>query len=186
MMATVVNQEEANRDIPKLLTLPARVRGLSCEPLLGPIDLRNLTVPRRYGTALLDALTCDLKTHHQEVFAGPPAGTGPITWVIIGGESGRQARPLFVEWIRDIARQCREASVPYFVKQLGRQINWHGGSGPDEHWPEGAREDVVLRAPLPREDTGHGFWRVTLHDTKGGDIAEWPDDLKVRNFPEVV
>ncbi len=70
-------------------TLPAAVRFLSCEPLLGPLDLKGLL--------------------------GPQA----INWVIVGGESGPRARPMAAEWVRDIRDQCRRARVPFFFKQWG-------------------------------------------------------------------
>jgi protein gp37 len=73
-----------------------------------------------------------------------------ISWVIIGGESGPGARPLELDWIRDIREQCRRAGVACFVKQLGRV------------W---AREHLA--------------------DPKGGDMSRWPDDLRVRDMPEV-
>jgi protein gp37 len=93
---SVVNQEEADRDIPKLLALPTRVRFLSCEPLLGPIDLAH----SHTGT-----------------------GFDPVDWVIVGGESGHHARPMEVEWARSLKAQCTSAGVAFFFKQ-GSQANW--------------------------------------------------------------
>lgn len=87
--ATVVNQEEADRDITKLLAVPARVRFLSMEPLLGPVDL----------------------TRVQHLKA--------INWVIAGGESGPNARPMHPDWARSLRDQCRAASVAFFMKQMG-------------------------------------------------------------------
>lgn len=122
---SVEDQATADERIPLLLQTPAAVRFLSCEPLLGPIDLRNLEVPRRYGSGLLDAFTLDFKTHHQEVMAGPPSGHGPIDWVIAGGESGPKARPAHPDWFRSLAEQCRATGVAFFMKQMterGRKI----------------------------------------------------------------
>lgn len=82
----------------------------------------------------------------------------PIHWVIVGGESGPGARPCNIEWIRDIVRQCRAAAVPVFVKQLG---------------------SMIIRAPMPHPSDA--FLRV--RDRKGGDPAEWPEDLRVRESP---
>ena len=82
-----------------------------------------------------------------------------IHWVIVGGESGPGARPCNLKWIRDIVRQCRAAGVACFVKQLG--------SKPEE----------VVTAP----SDGHQWnRRVVLKDRKGGNPAEWPEDLRVR------
>lgn len=142
---SVEDQRSADERIPLLMRTPAAVRWLSCEPLLSAIDLRNLEIPRRYGTALLDCLTCDLKTHQQEVFAGPPAGTGPIDWVVTGGESGPGARGCDVAWIRAIVAQCLVARIPVFVKQLGAHPFGGGvaqsdskGGNPQE-WPSDLR-----------------------------------------------
>lgn len=99
--ATVVNQEEADRDIPKLLAVPARVRFLSMEPLLAPVDLTHC----RNGDRHFDALG----SH----------GLGGIHWVIAGGESGPGARPAHPDWFRSLRDQCAAAGVPFFMKQMG-------------------------------------------------------------------
>ncbi len=86
-----------------------------------------------------------------------------IDWVIVGGESGPGARPFDLAWARSIVRQCKEVDVPVFVKQLGSA-------------PVLAPGDAQgLRA----EETGR------LRSKKGGDISEWPEDLRVRQFPRV-
>lgn len=90
--ASIVNQAEADRDIPKLLAMPARVRFLSMEPLLGPVDLR---------------------------FKIQPAFHGPVDWVIVGGESGPSARPMHPGWARGLRDQCAAAGVSFLFKQWG-------------------------------------------------------------------
>ncbi len=120
---TTENQEEANRRIPALLAVPAAVHFISAEPLLGPIDLCNLVIPRRYGSGLLDAFTLDFKTHHQEVIAGPPKGHGPIDWVIGGGESGAQARPTRRSWAFSLRDQSAAAGIPFHWKQNGEFVD---------------------------------------------------------------
>ena len=95
---TVENQHWADIRIPILLDTPAAVRFLSCEPLLGPVDLRQWL---RIWTA---------------------RGSVPVRllhWVIVGGESGPRHRPFDPDWARSIVAQCREAGVSCFVKQLG-------------------------------------------------------------------
>lgn len=87
---TVENQDEADRRIPKLLDVPAKVRFLSCEPLLGSVNLRP-------GHGWL----------------GPDA----INWVITGGESGMNYRPAEPQWFRHLRDQCASASVPFLFKQ---------------------------------------------------------------------
>lgn len=94
---SVEDQQRAEERIPVLLQTPARVRFLSAEPLLGPVDLLQAAFD---GSESFSAM-------------------GGLDWVIVGGESGPRARPCNVEWIRDIVRQCGTAKVPCFVKQLG-------------------------------------------------------------------
>ncbi|QDE83270.1 DUF5131 family protein [Myxococcus xanthus] len=106
-----------------------------------------------------------------------------IGWVIVGGESGSKARPCHVEWVRNIVRQCRAAGVPCFVKQLGEvPVLREPAAGedpfiPDREWPQGTlfgnyRRVDGLNGRVPR-----------LNDKKGGDMAEWPEDLRVREVP---
>ncbi|MFP5226634.1 MAG: DUF5131 family protein [Acidobacteriota bacterium] len=83
-----------------------------------------------------------------------------ISWVIIGGESGPGARPFDIQWARDTLRQCREAGVAVFVKQLGRV-------------PFCSVQSISLESFSP------------IKDRKGGHMSEWPSDLRVREFPEV-
>jgi protein gp37 len=138
--ATVVNQEEADRDVPKLLRVPAAVRFLSIEPMLEQIDLR---LASRNDTARWDACGRDLPLRR-------------IDWVIVGGESdqpGHRARPFVCGWGKDIVRQCKAAGVPVFMKQLG-------GNATNR---EGDPHPSIARA--------------------GADPSEWPEDLRVREFP---
>jgi protein gp37 len=99
---TVENQEQADRRIPHLLRLPAVVRFLSCEPLLGPVDMM---------WPLINAKTISGR------FNGQPL----ISWVICGGESGHGARPMHPDWARSLRDQCAESGVAFFFKQHG---NW--------------------------------------------------------------
>jgi protein gp37 len=100
--ATIVNQEEADRDIPKLLTVPAAVRFLSMEPLLGPVHIMGwLDVE---ASCPCGEMSCD----HEA-----------IDWVIVGGESGHKARPMHPDWVRSLRDQCAAAGVPFLFKQWG-------------------------------------------------------------------
>jgi protein gp37 len=110
--ATIVNQAEADRDIPKLLQVPAAKRFLSMEPLLGPVDLRYLQ-PGDPPTEI-DALN---GTHGV---LRPHRGTcDRIDWVIVGGESGPGARPMHPDWARSLRDQCHAAGVAFLFKQWG-------------------------------------------------------------------
>lgn len=112
--ATAENQRWAEKRIPVLLALPASVRFLSCEPLIGPIDLR-------------------------------PWPTG-IHWVIAGGESGHEARPMNPDWARALRDQCGRAGIPFHFKQWG-------------HW----RPDYA--------NAGASRRRVAVTDLKGRSIT---------------
>ena len=101
---TVVNQEEADRDIPKLLAVPAAKRFLSIEPMLGPVDLN-------YVRQRIQAQRSQL--------ARAINGETWLDWVIVGGESGPGARPIHPDWVRSIRDQCAAAGVPFFFKQWG-------------------------------------------------------------------
>lgn len=128
---SVEDQQRADERIPHLLTTPAAVRFLSCEPLLGPVDLSAWMEP------VQELLTCrkcgeEFATGESErdglspccLREGDPQGeTGgsEIGWLIAGGESGPLARPAHPDWFRKLRDQCQEAGVPYFFKQWG---NW--------------------------------------------------------------
>jgi protein gp37 len=106
---SVENQHFADERIPHLLQTPAAVRFLSCEPLLGPLNLRDVQ-----GKDFL-----------QE-FTTPSGITVPraIDWIIAGGESGPHARPMHPNWPRSLRDQCQAAGVPFFFKQWGEYSPW--------------------------------------------------------------
>ena len=129
--ATIVNQEEADRDIPKLLAVPAVKRFLSMEPLLGPVNLNGhtrLVAPGlSEGKDWLTGMTSqdssifggsDSPWQNRELYDFPQDYCSPhIDWVIVGGESGHSARPMHPAWVRSLRDQCRAAGVPFFLKQ---------------------------------------------------------------------
>lgn len=105
---SVENQQTADERIPLLLQTPAAVRFLSCEPLLGPVDLREYVPTMRN-----EGYVC-------------------VDWVICGGESGPKARPMHPDWARGLRDQCQAANVPFFMKQFcdgGKKI-------PFEKWDD--------------------------------------------------
>lgn len=141
---SVEDQQRADERIPDLLKIPAKVRFLSVEPLLGPVDLTQNS--RRADS---DEITDEYDTY------GPPlGGVEGIHWVIVGGESGAGARPCSIDWVRSIVQQCKTAGVPAFCKQLGG-------------YP------VIDGNPH----------KIELKHPKGGEMSEWPHDLRVREFP---
>lgn len=114
--ATITSQAEADRDIQKLLAVPARVRFLSMEPLLGPVDLtsiRQLLEGESYteGNVLVRKSTLERGADRPSV-----------DWVIVGGESGPGARPMHPGWARSLRDQCQAAGVPFLFKQWGEWI----------------------------------------------------------------
>jgi protein gp37 len=113
---SVENQEAADERIPHLLRCPAAVRFLSCEPLLGPVDLKLGTwkLCHRCGEVGVDGLYCPNCNRHST------ADNPELHWAICGGESGAKARPMHPDWARSLRDQCQAAGVPFFFKQWGR------------------------------------------------------------------
>jgi len=111
--ATVVNQAEADRDIPKLLKVPARVRFLSIEPMLGPISLRWLPA------FVENAPYIAQKSGGPGTVTDHLDGLRRLDWIIVGGESGPHARPMHPDWARSLRDQCAAAGVPFLFKQWG-------------------------------------------------------------------
>jgi len=123
--ATIVNQAEADRDIPKLLAVPAAKRFLSMEPLLGPVNLTSIT-NRQPAPTPGELRAVDPWAEHNALTGvgissiGFERAGGPrVDWVIIGGESGRQARPMHPDWARSLRDQCEAAGLPFLFKQWG-------------------------------------------------------------------
>jgi protein gp37 len=121
-LLTSVDQAALDRDVPKLLAIPAAVHGLSIEPQLGLVHLGEFAVR--------------------------------LQWVINGGESGGGARPYHLEWARSLIAECRAAGTAIFIQKLGCR---------------------------PLED-GRS---LRLNDYAGGDMNEWPTDLRIRQYPIV-
>lgn len=150
---SVEDQERAAERIPHLLATPAAMRFLSCEPLLGPVDLSMIPAIARAGWL------CPLTGNHQlQPIHADHRGTR-LDWVIVGGESGGRSRSFNIEWARKIVAQCNAAGVACFVKQLGARPYETPIADKNYHRP------------------------VNLDDRKGGDMTEWPPDLMIREFP---
>ena len=115
--ATIVNQEEADRDIPKLLATPARVRFLSMEPLLGPVDLTRIDIG---GHSEVYPMTGT--TDCEDDDGNPMPDVPALNWVIVGGESGPDGRPMHPAWARSLRDQCDAAGVPFLFKQWGEWL----------------------------------------------------------------
>jgi protein gp37 len=208
---SVEDQKTADERIPALIDTPAEVRFVSYEPALAPVDfapwLRKRTrhhLAQSVNGALLNR-TFDCFTEGGRPI--PPAEAEAelrrlqangvklvpvescdsfdpvdgcrghrlpgLDWIIVGGESGEGARPFHVAWARSTIDACRAAGVACFVKQFGSDAR-------------GDRFDLSEHAFVEAEAAG---WeespngRLPLRSRKGGDLSEWPEDLRVREFP---
>lgn len=167
---SVEDQPNADKRIPQLLATPTRgKRFVSYEPALGPLDLLN---------ADRDGLR---------------GGLGGLHQIIIGGESGRGARPFDLEWARKVIRDTRGSHIKVFVTQIGphpfevRPAEGRDGSVEyalahlDERHPQDQWfKDWTL---ITQGKKSHWVRSLKLRHGKGGDINEWPEDLRVREFP---
>lgn len=153
---SVEDQETADARIPLLLQTPAAVRFLSCEPLLGPVDLNHMWSKQVQRAAIGQYI---------------PGMYNKLNWVIVGGESGPKARPFSVDAADAIVRQCAAANVPCFVKQIGR-------------YPYSEIDRWSIRGGGVVVTVGDAWtFRDELRDRKGGDPTEWPEYLRVREYP---
>lgn len=120
---SVENQQAADERIPHLLRVPAAVRFLSCEPLLGSVDLTRIWMGDKSGfwNPFTGKLTCRITLNAGGEAWGETEEpiTGTINWVIVGGESGPGARPMHLDWARSLRDQCKEAGVAFHFKQVG-------------------------------------------------------------------
>lgn len=147
---SVEDQETADERIPRLLRSPATIHFVSYEPALGPVDFAYSVHQRRIGDPQPD-------------------------WIIIGGESGTQARPFNVEWARQAIKQCKADGVACFMKQLGAFSVWDGCGLVADNPKCKTVKDYV---------SGVGeMLRLITKDSHGGNMDEWPEDLRVRQFP---
>lgn len=112
---TVENNLEASRRIPDLLTTPARIRFLSCEPLLEEINLRRVDTMRFRGAEILNALTGTLEGMFGDYCDSNLPG---LDWIIVGGESGPGARPFEAQWAERIRDDCAYHAKAFFMKQM--------------------------------------------------------------------
>lgn len=118
MGVSVENQQAANDRIPYLLRVPAAVRFLSMEPLLGPVTFRWASWhPHTEETARDITVNGNKFKGH-----GQYDGIDGIDWVICGGESGPGSRPMHPDWVRTIRDQCKEAGIAFFFKQWGTYL----------------------------------------------------------------
>jgi protein gp37 len=131
--ASCSTQADLNRNVPQLRQCPAAIHFLSLEPLL-----EKVRIPWGMCEDMLPS----------------------IAWVIVGGESGPNARHFDLAWARSVRDQCLAAGVPFFFKQAGA---------------------LAMDSAMPWQRSQ----QVRFKDRKGGDPDEWEPDLRVREFPNV-
>lgn len=151
---SVENQRAADERIPHLRRAPAVIRFLSMEPLLERVNLIGDPDDGVYGP-IWDVQSVKLRTDYGTGIEHDVAVSSGIDWVIVGGESGTHARPMDLQWVRDLRLQCGEAGIALFVKQLGARPYMGSQQNP-----------------------------ARLRDRHGGNADEWPADLRIRAFPE--
>lgn len=184
--ASVHDQPSADEFVPEVLATPAAVRWISYEPALGPVDLAY--IPYENG-------------EHFNALAGivRNGARARLDWVVAGGESGTDARGHDVGWDLALQRQCRDAGVAFYEKQVGARPYFSDADLARDpglaEWPR-AREGApnlcdAKKAAGGRSGRGihyggdgEGRYHITgLRDRQGGDPEEWPAELRVREWP---
>lgn len=206
---TVESQRYAHERIPHLLQVPARIRFLSCEPLLEAVDLSDW-LPLIYCCSCGESFGRIEEKDHDVC---PKCGrrgclsdygsresldrflqgelsqeeSSALSWVICGGESGPGARPFNLAWARSLRYQCNAARVPFFMKQMGANPIDTGILdivGPDDK--------VRYRRPAGHPDIEEALrsggysvrpGRPRYKDKAGDDPSEWPEPMRVQEFP---
>lgn len=160
-LGTSVENKETAWRLFELAAIPAVVHWVSLEPLLGPVNLR------------------DIKLNENDYYQGPDVSydalkgewdkdLAPLDWAIVGGESGSKARPFDLQWARDIRDQCKESRTTYFLKQVGANV-----------YDSSARISIDCL-------NSHAL-QINFRDRSGSDPSEWPKDLRdCQAFPKVV
>lgn len=158
------DQERADARIPFLLETPAAARFVSAEPLLNALDFERVQWPGKHKVDVLRGGFWAGDGQPRCLGGGfvNHSDMNTLDWVIVGGESGHGARACYVGWVRSVVAQCKAACVPVFVKQLGK---------------------YPAVTPPPYRDGDLFGVLIDIRHKKGGNISEWPDDLRVREFP---
>lgn len=162
---SVEDQARADQRIPDLLATPAAVRFISAEPLLGPVDLREVCGGHYFQNPLTGHRWHDAP---EGVHAATDMNGAKLDWVIVGGESGPGARPMHPDWARSLRDQCAAAGTAFHFKQWGEHLlaterHLHG-------FPPGDFVDHL--------DAGSGFIKVGKKRAgrllDGREWTEWP------------
>lgn len=182
---SVEDQRAADERIPLLLQIPAAVRFLSCEPLIGRVSIRGAAL----GYAVdrpADCARCGRghgfsrcpnygsiaparvgKQHGDAIDCPEFVSKNGIGWVIVGGESGPKARPMNTAWAARLVQDAKDIGAKVYVKQMGAQ----------------PVAGAVGFRPGGYVDVDEPTTPLALKSKKGNDPAEWPESLRVREFP---
>lgn len=199
-------QKEADERLPWLLKTPAAIRFASVEPQLEEIKLFEWSDEDQAwsgpGCFVERGTTVGTVDNPPEGYDDSHPG---LDLCIVGGESGSKARPFVVEWARDLFGQCLAADCKFFLKQLGANPYEASSRRFDTHtqWCNKAptwitKDDLLIDAKgrfcrnggdMKRAETENAFpvrilQPLRLKDRKGGDMEEWPEDLRIREMPE--
>lgn len=119
----------------------------------------------------------------ERITLRPFLGSGGVSLVIAGGESGDGSMPCDFAWLRSLRDECREAGVSYFCKQVGSKPygDWKHGDPPTYHLSQ--MRAGMLKTSVEVNQCKNGRWN--LRDGHGGDWSEWPTDLRIRQFPAI-
>jgi len=160
---SIENQAVANERIPLLLQAPVTVRFVSCEPLLGPVNLERIEPKGK--DAFIHSLSGTVSVPFTVLDNRPK-----LNWVIVGGESGPRARPMHPDWASSLRDQCRAEGVPFFFKQWGefREVRRYNS------WPK--YRDTVGEVAKAIGTTHSG--RAALLNIDGSDLVNGGPDHK--------
>lgn len=163
---SVEDQKRADERIPSLLLTPAAVRWLSCEPLLGPLNLRRVLLGEGRWKPILGSeppQSMQAKITLNALSGAPRTGIPGLDWVVAGGESGSRARPMHPAWARNLRDQCAADGVPFFFKQQG---SWE----PVDAWaPQVRKPQCAIHAnglPIPDDEWHDDGQRFVLSGKK--------------------
>lgn len=155
---TAENQQAADERIPILLQIPAAVRFVSVEPMLGPVNLEQPTPNAKSVNGVY-----------------PPWMIQQLDWIIVGGESGPNARPMHPDWVRSLRDQCQAAGVPFFFKSWGEWKPVYT-TGPEFELSRLKNDEIVMSG------TGHGVVMKKVGKKKSGHLL---DGREWNEVPEV-
>ena len=173
-------QEYADERVPLLLKTPAAVRFVSCEPLLGPINLQPWLRPVGWWC---DACGCSVPSEsvtYEETHDEGTGGCGEpvehvearLDWVIVGGETGPGARPMHPQWVRDIRDACQAAGVPFFFKQWGEHVGGQVMERLSSGKPGWCNYENNTATPMWTHDWGDGFVSLRVGKSVAGRLLD--------------